>query len=323
MKRRDFLKLAAAVTACHATSSHTEENTVTKRKHSGIPKRAYGKTGVELSVIGFGGIVVTNLPQEEANRVVAEAVERGVNYFDVAPTYGDAEERLGPALEPYRKSVFLACKTTARDRETAEMEFQRSLERLRTDYFDLYQLHGITSVEKDVEPVFAKNGVMDMLVEKRKAGQIRYIGFSAHSTEASLAAMDRFDFDSLLFPFNFAAYHKGKFGQRVMAKAQEKGVARLALKAMARQRWQENDPQRSQFPKCWYEPLADRESAALALRWTLSQPITAAIPPGEVPLFNMALDIAEDFRPISEEEEKSLLAMATDLVPVFDESQAA
>lgn len=317
MKRRTFLKATATAVAMIVTKPHAEESEM-KQTHTGkLPKRAYGKTGVELSVIGFGGIVVMNLAQPEANRIVAEAVERGVNYFDVAPTYGDAEERLGPALEPYRKDVFLACKTTQREREAAEMEFNRSLERLRTDHFDLYQLHGITSVEKDVDPVFVKGGVMDMLVEKRKAGQIRFIGFSAHSTEAALAAMDRFDFDSILFPFNFAAYHKGKFGPEVMARAQEKGVARLALKAMAKQRWPENDPLRERFSKCWYQPVSEQSLASLALRWTLSQPVTAAIPPGEVPLFRMALDIAEQLKPIAPEEEKELIALAEQLNPVF------
>lgn len=282
-----------------------------------LPRRPYGDTGIALSVIGFGGIVVTDTEQTEANRVVAEAVERGCNYFDVAPGYGTAEEILGPALEPYRKDVFLACKTAQREREGAEMEFKRSLERLRTDYFDLYQLHGITSVENDVDPVFKSGGVMDMIVDLKKAGKIRHIGFSAHSHEAALTAMDRFDFDSILFPINFTAYYQGGFGGEVIARAKEKGVARLALKAMAKQQWSEGHPERGRLNKCWYEPLYGPAEAEMGLRWTLSQDVTAAVPPGDAGLFRMAMDFAQRFEPVTPEEEQQLEAYARSLKPIF------
>jgi predicted aldo/keto reductase-like oxidoreductase len=188
---------------------------------------------------------------------------------------------------------------------------------LRTDYFDLYQLHGIVSVEKDVDAVFVKGGVMDMLLARKQAGQIRFLGFSAHTVEAAFAAMERYDFDSVLFPFNFATWDKAGFGPQVMKRAQEKGVARLALKAMARQQWAEGDPKHEQFSKCWYEPLSEPEWVALALRWTLSKPVTAAIPPGEEPLFRMALDIAMDFTPVTEAEEARLKEYAASLRPIF------
>ncbi len=283
-----------------------------------LPQREYGRTGVKLSIIGFGGIVVAGTAQDEANRVVAEAYERGVNYFDVAPSYGDAEEKLGLALDPYRKNVFLACKTGQRTREGAEMEFKRSLERLRTDYFDLYQLHGVVDAKKDVDAVFENDGVMDMLVEKKKTGQIRYLGFSVHTIAAAEAALKRFEFDSVLFPVNFACYGKNAWGPQIMKMAEERGVARLALKAMARQKWG-SDKQRveSGCAKCWYEPLTDREQASRALRWTLSQPVTAALPPGEAPLFRMALDIAAEPLGLSAEEEKALMASAQELEPIF------
>ena len=283
-----------------------------------IPKRPYGGTGVELSIVGFGGVVVMATEQDHANRLVAEAVERGINYFDVAPSYGDAEERLGPALEPFRKDVFLACKTGQRDRTGAQAEFKQSLERLRTDHVDLYQLHALTDVEKDVDAAFAKGGVMEMVMEAKKSGQIRFAGFSAHSVDAALTAMDRYDFDSILFPVNFATYYKEDFGPTVLAKAQEKGMARLALKAMARQKWEEDDPRRDAYRRCWYEPLTIPEEAELALRWTLSQPITAAIPPGEEALWRMAVDIAGRFTPVNAADAAKLARMAQPLNPVFE-----
>jgi aryl-alcohol dehydrogenase-like predicted oxidoreductase len=282
-----------------------------------IPKRPFGDTGIELSVIAFGGIVVTGAPQEQADRIVAEAVERGVNYFDVAPSYGDAEERLGPALEPYRKDIFLACKTGQRQRKAAEEEFEHSLKRLRTDYFDLYQIHGLVDVNRDIDPVFARGSIMDMLAERQRAGQIRYLGFSAHTQEAALLAMECYDFDSILFPVNFATWMKNGFGPQVLEKAEGKGMARLALKAMACQKWADDDPTRKQYAQCWYQPLTDPRLASMALRWTLSQPITAAVPPGEVSLFRLAMGIASADLTLTPEEQTELRTLAQELNPIF------
>jgi aryl-alcohol dehydrogenase-like predicted oxidoreductase len=281
-----------------------------------IPTRTY-KNGIELSVIGFGGILVMNESTEEAARRVAEAIERGVNYFDVAPQYGNAEVMLGPALQPYRKNCFLACKTEHRDAEGARADLKRSFERLRTDHFDLYQLHHITDVKEDVDRVFARGGAWEVIEQAKKEGRIRHVGFSAHSVEGAYAAMDRYDFDSILFPVNFATFYKGNFGPQVLERAKQKGVRVLALKALAKQKWQDGNPLRSQYPKCWYEPLAEPKEADLGLRFALSQDVTAAIPPGEMKMFRLALDIVSDYKPIAEPERQQLKKMADALDPIF------
>jgi len=319
LNRRQFVKNAAAGMGVLGMGNMFKNN-LSDIEDSGfgqIPKRPYGNTGVKLSVIGFGGIVVMNAEQSVANEVVAGAVERGVNYFDVAPSYGDAELKLGPALEPYRKDVFLACKTTERTKEGAQTEFKQSLKNMRTDHFDLYQLHAITNVKDDVDVAFAKGGAMEVALEAKKNGQIRYLGFSAHSHEAALAAMDRYDFDSVLFPINFATFYKGKFGPAVIERAKEKSMAILALKSMASQRWPENDPLKEKYSKCWYQPVIDPDDIRLALSFTLSQPITALIPPGEEELFSLALDTVADYKPLTAEENEKLIAMASGLDPIF------
>ncbi|MBN2327624.1 MAG: aldo/keto reductase, partial [Candidatus Omnitrophica bacterium] len=140
--------------------------------------------------------------------------------------------------------------------------------------------------------------------------------FSAHSAEVALAALDRFDFDSILFPFNFVCWHEGHFGPQVLEKAKAKGAACLALKAMAYSPWPEG-ADRSRFQKCWYKPVSDPEEARRALRFTLSQDITAAIPPGEESLFKMALDIAETFEPLTPDEMKQVQQMAQGVKPIF------
>ena len=326
MDRREFLKATtkagAAVTTLGLLKNVTESIASQADPGCGcnaptLPRRPYGTKGVKLSVIGLGGIVVMKAEQKHANKVVAEAFERGVNYFDVAPTYGDAEVKLGSALEPYRKKAFLACKTGERKRGPAKAQLDRSLKRLRTDHFDLYQLHGITDVQKDVDVSFAKGGAMEVFIDAKKAGVVRHLGFSAHSVEAAMTAMDRYDFDSILFPVNFACFYAGNFGGQVLQKAQEKGVSVLVIKALADCCWPPEDPDSKKFAKCWYKPLADPQQAAAALRWTLSRPVTAVLPPGEESLFRLAMQIAIDVKPITKAQESQVKEWAAKVTPLF------
>ncbi|NLB94394.1 MAG: aldo/keto reductase [Armatimonadetes bacterium] len=280
-----------------------------------MPRRRLGRTGVELSIIGLGGIVVANTEPDEARRIVVEAYERGVNYFDVAPSYGNAEERLGPALEGLRDKVFLACKTEKRDRAGAAAELRQSLQRLRTDHFDLYQLHGLRGMD-DLEKAAGPGGALEAVAEARKEGLVRWIGFSAHSAEVALEAMERFSFDTILFPVNFVTWIKAGFGPQVIAAAEKKGMGRLAIKAMALGRMPKGAPRT--YPKCWYQPIDDPRLASMALRFTLSQPITAAVPPGDVRLFRMALNaVTERFKPLTKSELAELERVAATADPIF------
>jgi aryl-alcohol dehydrogenase-like predicted oxidoreductase len=279
-----------------------------------MERRRFGRTDEKLSIVGFGGILVMNEDQPTANMMVREAIERGINYFDVAPSYGNAEERLGPALEPYRDSVFLACKTGERTREGAMAELHQSLQRLRTDHLDLYQLHAVTTLE-EVERIMGSGGAMEAFIEAREKGIIKYIGFSAHSEEAALALLDRFDFDSILFPLNWVCWYRSNFGPKVVDVALKKGVAILALKALAKRKWKKDEVKR--WTKCWYAPVDTAEEASLALRFTLSLPVTAAVSPGHIEFLRWACDTAEKFRPLTDEEREILVDRSKDLEPIF------
>lgn len=289
--------------------------------NTAIPTRPYGPDAIPLSVIGFGGIIVTNADPADAAASVSRAVEAGVNYFDVAPQYGDAEQKLGPALEPYRDDCFLACKTLGRTAAQAREDFERSTQRLRTDHFDLYQLHGLTDMRKDVDVAFGRGGVIELIDELKRAGRIRHAGFSAHSVDAALAAMNRYDFDSILFPVNFNAFGPGEFGPTVLDEACRRGVSVLALKALAEGQWTEGDPLRQTYSKCWYRPLTERREIERALKFTLSRSgVVAAIPPGEQPLFDLALDVvgSPDFTAeLTEEQQVELDRIARRRQPVF------
>jgi len=326
MDRRDFLKkgttAAVGLTASNEILEPPAKADETARDQKPIPKRKLGKTGEELSIVGFAGIVLMNNSQSFANNLVAEAVDRGINYFDIAPSYGDAQARLGPALEPYRRNVFLACKEGAGREEgdwtkdSAAQTLDESLRQLRTDHLDLYQFHALSKMS-DLEQIFGPNGAMEAFQAARKAGKVRYIGFSAHSVEVAIAAMDRYDFDTILFPINFVLFSQAKFGPQVIEHAQKKGVGILAIKGMAKTTWPESKRKGHPQEKCWYQPADFPHQAALGYRWTLSRPITAAIPPGDERYFRLGMDIGQQFRPVTNQEEQRLMASAAGVNPIF------
>jgi len=324
MDRRDFLTTGTTAAAGLAASSEIfgplakAEETVQKA----IPRRKLGKTGEELSIVGFAGIVVTNNSQSFAHNIVAEAVDRGINYFDVAPGYGDAQARLGPALEPYRKKVFLACKQGLEEgegdftRDSTAKTLDESLRQLRTDHVDLYQFHGLSKMS-ELEQIFGPNGAMEAYQAARQAGKLRFIGFSAHSVEVAIAAMDRYNFDTILFPINFVLTSQAKFGPQVIAHARQKGMGIMAIKGMAKTTCPESLRRDHPHEKCWYEPADFPHEAALGYRWTLSQPITAAMPPGDERYFRLGMDIGQNFVPVTNEEEQKLMASAAGVNPIF------
>jgi len=315
MKRREFIRTTAVTVPLIGLFPANLSEVKRKKVKGKIEKRMLGKTGEMLSVIGFGGIVVKDATTAEAAERVKMAIDAGINYFDVAPSYGNAEVMLGPALEPYRKGVFLACKTQKRSRDEAREELEQSLKNLRTDHFDLYQFHAVTTME-DVEKIHAPGGAMETFLQARKDGKIRFIGFSAHSVEAAMAMMDRFDFDTILFPFNYTTWNAGNFGPQVLARAQEKKMGILALKAMAKGPWPKN-ADRTKYPKCWYEPLTTTEDILMGLRFTLSHPITAAVPPGDENLFKLALSVKDRIKPLNQPEIDLIRQKALKGEPLF------
>lgn len=314
MKRREFLKQAAVTAAAVASTSQLKAGSRTPS--SPIARRTLGRTGEQLSILAFGGIVVMNEETGAASNIVAEAVDRGINYFDVAPSYGNAQERLGPALAPYRKNCFLACKTEGRMKEDSRAQLEESLRLLKTDHVDLYQFHALTKMT-DLDKVLGPGGAMETMEAAKKEGKIRYIGFSVHSAETAVAAMDRYTFDTILFPLNWVLFTQAGFGPQILKKAQEKKMGILALKGMAKTTWGADQKQNHPQPKCWYQPAAFPDEASLGLRWTLGHPITAAIPPGDERYFRLAMDVAQNYKPLEAHEEQALLSGGHGVEPIF------
>jgi predicted aldo/keto reductase-like oxidoreductase len=219
-------------------------------------------------------------------------------------------------LKPYREDCFLACKTLEQDADGAAKELNQSLKLLKTDHFDLYQLHALSDVD-EVEQAFGPGGAMETILKAKQDGRIRYIGFSAHSEEAAHAAMDRFDFDSILFPLSFPLWIKAEFGPSVYQRAKKAGMGIIALKAMAHQLWPSGEKRR--WSKTFYEPFDEIDQAALGLRFTLHLPVTAMFPPGHSELFKMALDLAQAgaLVPLNDRERKIIEKIAKKSEPIF------
>ncbi len=254
-----------------------------------MEKRILGRTGAKLSVIGFGGLLLAGVSPSEADEYVAEAIGRGINYFDVAPSYGDAEQKLGPALEPYRDEVFLACKTLQRSAEGVKAELKRSLENLRTDHFDLYQLHAVNTSE-EVDEILAPGGALEAFTAARDQGLIKHIGFSAHAEDSALRLLDAFPFDSVLFPVSLFCW-RGGFGPRVCDKAVAKGTAILAIKTLAKRHLHEGE--QSKWASLGYVPIDSDAEARTAVSFTLAQPVTSVVCPRRAELLWLACDAAE------------------------------
>jgi predicted aldo/keto reductase-like oxidoreductase len=313
MKRREFIKQAGITAAAVAT---TRLNATDSKPSAPIARRALGQTGEQLSIIAFGGILVMDREPGATANLVAEAVDRGINYFDVAPSYGNAQERLGPALAPYRNKCFLAGKTEGRMKDDSRAQLEQSLKLLKTDHLDLYQFHALTKMS-DLDKVLGPGGAMETMEAAKKEGKIRFIGFSVHSVETALAALDRYNFDTVLFPVNWVLFTQANFGPQILKRAQEKMIGALALKSMAKTVWPATEKPHHPQPNCWYKPAGFPDEASLGLRWTLGHPITAAIPPGDEQYFRLAMDVAQNFKPLDAHEEQALLGSSHGVEPIF------
>jgi predicted aldo/keto reductase-like oxidoreductase len=269
------------------------------------------------TIVIFGAFAVGLLTQEEADEVMQLVLARGVNHIDVAPSYADSELRLGPWLERHRNRFCLGCKTQLRDRAEAREELHRSLERLRVDSFDLFQLHAVATME-ELETCFSPGGSLEAIVQAREEGLTDYLGITTHGPQAPavlIEALERFDFDSLLFTLNFQMWADEEYRRdisRVMQIAQQRDVGTMVIKTWARGPWGEKEKRYH----TWYEPLDDPEMIENALRFSLSHPVTGLINAGDARLLPMILDAAERFRPMDDAEQEALLARAGECQPL-------
>ncbi|MFW5736565.1 MAG: aldo/keto reductase [Halanaerobium sp.] len=254
--------------------------------------RKLGKTALNVSEISFGGIMLMDTPQKEANQIVETAVKKGINFFDVGPTYGNAQNILGPALKPFRDKVYLANKTEpGQTKDQVRKDMEESLRLLETDYFDLYQLHEVTD-EDALNSALGNGGALEAIIKAKEEGLVKNIGFSAHKEWAALKLIKNYDFDTVMFPINWNYWFNYNQGPQVIKKAREKEMGMIAIKALAQRQWQDG---RQNNYNTWYKPIYDNQRLAeLALKFTLSQDIDTAVSPGDKRMLDLALNIYEE-----------------------------
>lgn len=246
-----------------------------------MKKRLLGKTGYEVSPVVYAGIISMNEAQGDSDRYVSWAIENSMNYFDVAPSYGNAEEKLGLSLKPYRKQVYLACKTEKRSRVDAQKEITNSLRLLHTDWFDNFQLHAMTTPE-DVKKAFGSGGVMELLRDLKEKGIVRRIGFSAHSERAALECLGQYPFDTVMFPMNWMLHMGQNIGAKILEEKEQRDFGLLGIKSFVERAWKDGDD-RDTYPKSWCKPFDEEENelGLAALKYSLGiLKSDALIPPG-------------------------------------------
>ncbi len=280
--------------------------------------RPLGRTGHASTVAIFGAAAFWDVDQAQAERTMDLLIERGVNHIDVAPSYGKAEERLGPLLPRVRDRFFLGCKTMERSKEGAAAELRRSLERLRVDRFDLYQIHAITTRD-ELLAATGPGGALEAIVEARDEGLTRFIGITGHGNLAPalfLEALDRFDFDTVLFPLNFVQYGDPAYrdaAQALLRRCRERHVGTMIIKAIARGPWGE----KRKTHTTWYEPFTQPDKIQAAVDFALSQDVTGLCTAGDTRLLPLVLDACAAHRPMSPEEQERMVAAASRYRSIF------
>ncbi|RKD95451.1 aldo/keto reductase [Halopiger aswanensis] len=278
--------------------------------------RPLGDTGHESTVATFGAIALNWLEQAGANQMVEQVLDYGVNHFDVAPTYGDAELKLGPKLRQHREEIYLGCKTQEREYEGARRKLERSLDRLGIDHIDLYQIHGL-EYEHELETITGEGGALEAFRDARDEGLIGDIGLTSHGNpQLILDAIDRIDdLSTVMFPLNPVV--AGKDGdeydyEAVLERAEEEGIGTLGIKAFAKGSWPPTDelPEDDRPYANWYEPVDRPDEIRERFDFAASQGLTTVVTPGDPKLVAMVLDAADRYEELSESEQRSLIEQA-------------
>ncbi|MDB5107378.1 MAG: Aldo/keto reductase [Candidatus Binatus sp.] len=246
-----------------------------------IEKIPFGKTGHLSSRVIFGAAALGGMKQEKADPILDLLLEHGINHIDTAASYGDSELRIAPWMRSHRKDFFLATKTADRTYSGARDSLSRSLERLQVDQVDLIQMHNLVD-EKEWTTALGTGGALEALVEARDQGLCRFIGVTGHGSQVAAMhrrSLERFAFDSVLFPYNFTMLNIDSYAadaEALLKLCFERGVAVQTIKSVARRRWQEGvDRDFSFLPAgrhSWYEPLRDREAIRRAVHFVMARP---------------------------------------------------
>jgi aryl-alcohol dehydrogenase-like predicted oxidoreductase len=278
-----------------------------------MQQRRLGRLGHHSSVLIYGAAALAEADQDTADASIGLALDAGINHFDVAASYGDAELRLGPWMPEIRDRIFLATKTGLRDRDQAWAQINRSLERLRTDHVDLIQIHAIGDLA-ELDLVTRPGGSLEAAVRAREEGLAGAVGITGHGHDAPathLEALARFPFDTVLSPLNWVLAQDPAYlaaYQALAAEVQAQDAGLMIIKSAARRNWPE--PVEHTYTT-WYEPFDDSERITAAVAWVLSHPeVTAIATPGDVRLLPLVIEAERHLGEVTRDEAEAVLARA-------------
>jgi len=280
--------------------------------------RRFGRTGHMSTIAIFGAAAFWEISQVDADKVMEKVIETGVNHIDIAPSYGQAEERVGPWMPRERSRFFIGCKTTERTRQGAWDELQRSLKRLQTESFDLYQCHAVTTME-ELDAITMKGGALEAFVEARDRGLTKYIGITGHGLDAPkiyLEALRRFDFDSILFPLNFVQMgipEFRKYAEELIATCRAKDVGTMVIKTITKAPWGE----REHTATTWYEPFDKMEEIQNAVNFALSYDVTGLCTAGDTRILPLVLKACEKFTQLDRSKLDEVIESGRQFEPLF------
>jgi len=283
-----------------------------------IALEPFGRTGHRSSRTIFGAASLSQVTQSAADRTLDVLLQYGVNHIDTAAGYGDSELRIAPWLKREPGSFFLATKTGERKADAAREQLHRSLERLGVDHVDLWQLHSLADpIEWDT--ALSPGGVIDAAVEARDQGLVKFIGVTGHGIQIAAGhrrSLARFDFDSVLLPYNVVTMREPYYAENFEALARtcaERHVALQTIKSIALRPWLGREHTRT----TWYEPLEEQSDIDLAVWWVLGRPGVFLNTVGDIELLPRVLDAASRFDKRPTEEAMSALVERSRLEPLF------
>ncbi len=283
-----------------------------------IEQRPFGRTGHRSTVTLFGAAALSQVSQADADRALEVLLRYGVNHIDTAARYGDSELRIGPWMARHRKDFFLATKTGSRSAAEARADIHRSLDRLRVDHVDMIQLHSLGHPD-DWDQAMGPGGALEAAVEAREQGLVRFIGVTGHGW--TIAAMHRrslarFDFDSVLLPFNFFLAQNERYRrsfEEVLTICRERNVAVQIIKTIARGPWATTNRTHT----TWYQPLEAQADIDRAIHWILGLPDIFVNTAGDLALLPKILDAASRFERPTPEEDMAAMLGSTKMTSLF------
>jgi aryl-alcohol dehydrogenase-like predicted oxidoreductase len=280
--------------------------------------RRFGRTGHMSTIAIFGAAAFSQVSQEEADKAIELIIEAGVNHIDVAPSYGQAELRIGPWMPRERERFFLGCKTTERTKEGAWKELRESLKRLQTETFDLYQCHAVTTME-ELDAVTMKGGALEAFVEAREAGLTKYLGITGHGVNAPqiyLEALRRFDFDTVLFPLNFVQLANPEFrryAEELVATCKAKDIGTMIIKSITKGPWGD----KPHTATTWYEPFHNMDEIQKGINFALSYDVTGICTPGDTRVLPLVLEACKNFTQLSQDQMEEMIESGKQYEPLF------